>query len=97
MTFSKTILLTTVMDGEFSRKKAIQVRETVLAELSQIEVINIDLTDANFTPSVADELIGGIAVELGADRFKQHIKIINASDSQRALMNHIIARRLATK
>lgn len=94
MTSSKIVLLRDIIKGDASRSSAIQAREQVLSLLEQIKTIEIDLTDVNFTPSVADELIGGLVLALGADTFKQKIKILNASESQMALMKHVIARRL---
>lgn len=96
-TSSKTILLKDIMEGEFSRKKAVLVRNNLLSSLTERDTLNIDLSDSNFTPSVADELIGGIATYLGAEQFKKQIHIMNASESQRALMRHVMARRLSKK
>lgn len=85
------------MDGESSRQKAAQVREQLLLELDHSKILTIDLENASLTPSVADELIGGIATYIGSERFKNQIKLINVSESQRALMKHVIARRMVKK
>lgn len=80
--------------GEASRKRAIEAREHILLLLKDKDVVEIDLQDINFTPSIADEVIGGLAEELGPKIFKNKIKLVNVSESQLALMKHVIARRL---
>ena len=95
MSTSKSVSLKKIMAGESSREKAAKVRADLLLELGELDTLDIDFEGANFTPSVADELIGSIAIELGPKRFKDKIKIINASGSQMALMKHVVARRAA--
>jgi hypothetical protein len=95
MTSSKRILLKEIIKGEASRNSAIKVRNDILELLKDINTIEIDLSGANLTPSVADELIGGLALHFGANGFKKKINVINASESQVALMKHVIARRLS--
>ena len=97
MTTSKKVLLNNIIKGESSRSSAIEARHDILAILKQFNSVEIDLSGSNFTPSVADEIIGGLAIHFGPECFKNKIKIINASESQFALMKHVIARRLSTK
>lgn len=94
MISSKLVVLNEVIKGESSRSNAIQAREKIIELLKKFEIIEIDLQNSNFTPSVADEIIGSLALTLGSDSFKHRIKILNASDSQISLMKHVIARRL---
>jgi hypothetical protein len=86
------------MDGEYSREKACQVWNFLLDYLEPDFPVNlslhISLKDAVFTPGVADEIIGGLAMHLGAKRFKEIVKIVDATDAQKALMKHVIARRV---
>jgi hypothetical protein len=82
---------------ESSRDSAIKAREHILSLLQKFDIIEINLQDVNFTPSVADEIVGGLAQILGAEAFKHKIKILNASESQMALMRHVIARRQAAQ
>ena len=96
MISSKIVILSEMIKGESSRSNAIQAREHILSLLNEFDSVTIDLQSTNFTPSVADEIIGGLAKLLGAESFKKKIKILNASDSQMALMRHVIARRLDT-
>lgn len=83
-----------VMLQEGSREKARIAREAILNLLDKFDLIKIDLEGFNFTPSVADEIIGVLAEQLGPQKFKAKIRILNASESDQALMNHVIARRL---
>ncbi|MFZ2315832.1 MAG: STAS-like domain-containing protein [Gammaproteobacteria bacterium] len=86
--------LSDVIKGESSRNTAIQIREYIITLLDKYDVIEIDLSGTNLTPSVADEVIGVLAYKLNAELFKKKIKILNSSESQMALMKHVIARRL---
>jgi len=79
---------------ESSRNSAIKAREEIFFLLEKFDVIEIDIQDVNFTISVADEIIGELARILGAESFRGRIKVVNASESQMALMKHVIARRL---
>lgn len=97
MTSSKIVRLNEIIKGESSRSNAIQAREYIIGLFNSFDVVEIDLQNSNFTPSVADEIIGSLALSLGADSFKHRIKILNASDSQISLMKHVIARRLENK
>lgn len=95
MTSSKRVLLKEIIKGESSRSSAIKARDDLLHLLKDINTIEIDFSGSHLTPSVADELISGLALHFGANCFKNKIKITNASDSQMALMKHVIARRLS--
>ena len=97
MISSKIVLLSDMIKGESSRSNAIQARKHILSLLNEFGSVTIHLQNSNFTPSVADEIIGGLAILLGADSFKQKIKILNATDSQMSLMKHVIARRLESQ
>ncbi|WP_165894850.1 STAS-like domain-containing protein [Legionella longbeachae] len=79
--------------SEPSRAGAINVRKEILNLLKVYDVVQLDLKNVNFTPSVADEIVGALAAEFGAIVFKQKIQLINVSESQKALMNHVVARR----
>jgi hypothetical protein len=94
MTTLIKLKLKDALNGEFSRDSAIKTRESILLLLQKIDTVEIDLQDINFTPSIADEVIGGLAQILGPGIFKHKIKLINVSESQMALMKHVIARRL---
>lgn len=94
MTSFEKILLKGIIKGESSRKNAIEARKYILNLLKDIDTVEIDLTGSNLTPSVADELIGELVLHFGARCFKNKIKITNASESQIALIRHVIARRL---
>src|SRR5262245_14340072 len=85
------------LHGESSRRNAVRAREHILCLLQETDTVEIDLKDLNFTPSVADEIVGGLAQILGAGVFKRKIKLINVSESQMALMKHVIARRLVER
>lgn len=95
MTSSKKMFLKEIIKGESSRSNAIKARDELLHLLKEIDTIEIDFSDSHLTPSVADELISGLALHFGANCFKNKIKIMNASDAQMALMKHVIARRFS--
>lgn len=93
---SFNLILKDEINNESSRNNAIKIRERILLLLEKFDVISINLQGVNFTPSVADEIIGGLAQIFGADTFKYKIKILNASESQMALMKHVINRRITS-
>ncbi len=97
MTSSIELKLKDAIKNEASRNNAIKVRKQIISLLKNVEIVEINLQDSNFTPSVADEIIGTLAEKLGAHLFKQKIKIKNASEAQLALIKHVIARRLSNK
>lgn len=97
VTTSFELSLKKLIKNEASRNRAIKARAHILSLLQKFDVIEINILGVNFTPSVADEIMGGLAQLLGADAFKNKIKITNASESQLALMKHVIARRSQIK
>ncbi|WP_061639004.1 STAS-like domain-containing protein [Legionella pneumophila] len=88
------INLKDMIASEPSRASAVNIRKEILNLLKVYDTVQLDLKNVNFTPSVADEIIGVLATELGAVIFKQKIHLINVSESQKALMSHVVARRL---
>lgn len=83
-----------MITSEANRTNAISIREKILSLLNEYDSVQLDLENANLTPSVADEIIGVLALQLGAEKFKQKIQVVNFTESQKALMNHVISRRL---
>lgn len=94
MTIFKLIKLTEIIKDESSRASAAEAYRQIESLLGSVDRIEIDLSNLNFTPSVADEVFGELVINLSPQFFKQKIKIINASESNIALIRHVIARRL---
>ncbi len=96
MTSSIELKLKDIIKNEASRRNAAKVREHIISLLQTYDTIEINLESMNLTPSVADEIMGILAKNLGAHSFKQKLKIKNASASQMLLIKHVIARRLSS-
>lgn len=88
------ISLKNMVAREANRTNAISIREKILSLLDAHDSVQLDLENVNLTPSVADEIIGALALQFGAEKFKQKIQVVNFTESQKALMNHVISRRL---
>lgn len=94
MIFSN-IKLIDLTKNETSRSAVKKATEHIISLLHTIDTLTVDLQDINLTPSIADEIFGKIAAHLGANSFKNKIKIINATTTQMILIKHVIARRIA--
>ncbi|RUR20682.1 hypothetical protein ELY21_00945 [Legionella sp. km535] len=97
MKTSFKIQLKDLVNDNSSRSNAAKAFELIIEFLNKYNSIEINLADVNFTPSVADEVIGKLAETLGARRFKEKIIISNFSDAQMSLMRHVIGRRMSKK
>ena len=79
-----------------SRAIGTEAREMLLNKLQQERgkiVIDFDFT--NISPSFADEFIGVLAQQLGREKFKGTVSMINVSISNQSILKHVINRRLA--
>src|ERR1700744_3008839 len=70
---------------ETSRLQAMEIRRTLI-KLLDYKAIELDLQDFNLSPTIADEIIAELAVELGLEVFLKRIKIVNATETQKALI-----------
>ena len=57
-------------------------------------VVTPDFTDARPSPSFADELVGGLAANLGREVFLRRVRIVSIDAAVRPLLNHVVATRL---
>lgn len=78
-----------------TRESGAAAREQVLRALETHSVVVLNFDDAHPTPSFADELVGRLAGALGADAFRQRIKIVGLGAAERSLLQHVIMRRLS--
>jgi hypothetical protein len=78
-----------------TRESGMEARQQVLKALEDNSVVVLDFNDAHPTPSFADELVGRLASVLGAEAFKQRIKIVGLGAAERSLLQHVVMRRLA--
>lgn len=79
---------TTRPNGESARKK-------LSAELARVDRVVVDMTDIVLTPSFADEFLGVLLVELGEDKFRRSVDIVNLSSAARLLLRTVLGRRAA--
>lgn len=76
------------------RKVAADLRSQIE---SSSEVITLDFADVRtVSHSFADELIGKLAKKYGPAQFKEKIKIINLSESNRAIFTYVISDRISS-
>jgi hypothetical protein len=77
-----------------TRKSGESAGRSLRAKLAREESVILDFEDSSVSPSFVDELIGILAKELGFKVFQQRVKMINVSDSSKAIIRHVLARRL---
>jgi hypothetical protein len=78
-----------------NREAGVKLRDFLIEQLAVHNFLELDLTDVLLTPSVADEAFGILARMLGKDRFLEKIKFTNISQAQKAIIIHVISRRLS--
>ena len=74
-----------------TRPNGIAARNKLLSCLDSNGHVVVDLSDVVLTPSFADEFLGVLLNELGAEKFRQVIQIINVPEGARALLNTIFS------
>ena len=79
-----------------TRKTGQCAREKLIEHLSSHSCITLDFEETSISPSFADEFIGILAKDMGFDKFKQHVKLVNVSDSSKAIIKHVLSKRLQT-
>lgn len=67
--------------------------DRVLDALANHDQVIIDFAQRAPTPSFADQCIGGLAMQLGLQQFKQRVQLKNVSDSARPLIKHVVLSR----
>ena len=78
-----------------NRENGRKVREKILNLARQSGQITIDMENiSTVTPSFLEEAIVKLVVELGKDRFKQTIELVNLNDALREMMNMMLANQL---
>lgn len=77
-----------------TRESGAKARLCVLHALESDSFVVLDFSDAQPSPSFADELVGGLAASLGRDAFVRRVKIIGIDEAVRPLLNHVVANRL---
>lgn len=76
-----------------TRAAGAEARRFICEALKKCEVVKIDLTGMNISPSFADECFGLLAAELGLDEYKRRVKLLNVPESARHLIPHVVYRR----
>jgi hypothetical protein len=77
-----------------TRESGVKARISVLRALESDSFVVLDFSDAQPSPSFADELVGGLAATLGRDAFLRCVRIVGIDEAVRPLLNHIVANRL---
>ena len=77
-----------------TRENGVKARISVLRALESNSFVVLDFSDAQPSPSFADELVGGLAAALGRDAFLQRVRIVRIDEAVRPLLNHVVANRL---
>jgi STAS-like domain of unknown function (DUF4325) len=77
-----------------TRESGVQARQQVLRALEEHSVVILNFSDAHPTPSFADELVGHLAGALGAQAFRERVKIVGLGAAERSLLQHVVMRRL---
>lgn len=77
-----------------TRESGVKARISVLRALESGSVVVLDFSDAQPSPSFADELVGGLAATLGRDAFVRRVRIVGVDQAVRPLLNHVVASRL---
>ena len=57
------------------------------------EVLELDFSGANLTPSFADECLGGLCKSLGLSAFKRRVRLINVADEVKPLLRRVVLAR----
>ena len=78
--------LTTRPVGALARSRLIQA----LGDFGSVE---IDFLNKSLTPSFADECVGRLAEHMGLQQFKSCVKLVNVSETSKALIRHVVAAR----
>ncbi|MFE1574149.1 STAS-like domain-containing protein [Comamonas odontotermitis] len=65
----------------------------VLFALETYHTVVLDFADRVPTPSFADQCVGGLAMHLGLESFKDRVKLKNVAESARPLVRHVIISR----
>lgn len=91
-----TVMKVNRLSNKFStREGGAAARELVLRQLSLDEgPVTLDFEDIEPTPSFADEFVGRLAEELGADCFHRRVRLVNLKQSARALLQNVVTKRL---
>lgn len=80
-----------------TREFGAEVRQCILEKLELGENLVLDFGKQNVSPSFADECIGLIVQDLGFERVKKNIKLINLSDSAKSIIKHVISKRVGSR
>ncbi len=59
------------------------------------EVLELDFSGANPTPSFADECLGGLCKSLGLTAYKRRVKLTNVADEVKPLIRRVVLTRAA--
>jgi hypothetical protein len=78
-----------------TRPNGLVARRSLLDCLQRQSSVVVDMTDVVLTPSFADEFLGVLLVEIGEERFRRDVKIVNVPETARPLLRQVLARRAA--
>lgn len=78
------------------RKTAKTLKQKVLESVASNTPVVIDFTDVeSVSSSFADELIGKLYIQIGAETFKKMVKMINVNDDIKLIIKIAIKDRLS--
>jgi STAS-like domain of unknown function (DUF4325) len=78
-----------------TRQEGAVARKVLTELLNEHDSLELDFTNANMSVSFADECIGMLAENIGKEAFKKRLSFKNASPPMKALLLHVVARRLS--
>ena len=93
MKTSSKIHLATVIPRSATRKAGAAGREAIGRALSSADIVELDLSGLNITPSFADECFGVLAETLGRDEFRERVKLLHVPRAAQPLLRHVLNRR----
>lgn len=95
MTSSKRLIFKDLCNSGATRSDGRLARQAAQQALEEVAVVVLDFRDLRVTPSFADELVGRLAAELGAETFRARVRAENLNDTTRVLLRHAVRRRLS--
>jgi hypothetical protein len=97
MILTLKINIVNVFKTTATRNEGAAARQHLMNLLQIHNVLELDFLNAELSVSFADECLGMLAQELGKTIFNQRVHFKNTSAQTKALLLHVISRRLTIK
>jgi hypothetical protein len=79
--------------GLLTRSQAKQFRQLILQQVHKNQAVEIDLGHLPMSPSFTDECFGLLIEDIGREKFKKYIHLINLSPASKSIMLHVLKQR----